>query len=55
MKNAHGKLGELTILDELAKMRQSFFLAIGDEFNQIEHCLDHTSLKVIATFVPKHS
>jgi hypothetical protein len=55
MKNAHSKLSEFAILDELAKMREGFFLAVGNEFDEVEHRLDYASLKIVAAFVPKHS
>src|SRR3569833_912263 len=53
MQDADGQLGELAILDELAEVRQSVLLGVGNELDQVEHALDDGSLELVPSLIPE--
>lgn len=51
VKNAHSKLGEFAILDELAKVGKSLLFGVRHELNKVKHALDNRTLELIAALV----
>jgi len=51
MQDANGEFSELAILDEFAQVCESFLLALGNEFDEIEDRLNNTALELEASFV----
>lgn len=55
VEDTHGQLGELAVFDELAEMRQSLFLAVGHEFDQVENTLHNAALEVVSALISQNA
>lgn len=51
MENAHGKLGELAVLNELTQVGQGILFGVGHELDEVEHALDDGALELVAALV----
>lgn len=51
MEDANRQLGELAVLNELAKVRKSLLLRVRDELDEVEHTLHDRPLEVVSTII----